>query len=259
MTFLPGSSEFVFWVQSSPMNLENYTLILPSISVGNVGQLAVDLLLNNLNVKKAAYVNHPSIIPMVGADPFKSECLELTTSCQLYVCEENKIAIIQHRAPLVTAKIPSYITFLASFIKDQKVKRTILLASSFSEFFTFDDLKGVPIHYLTATCDADTDDAFKAFGWKKFALPSNVESSEFSTIPGGGIAKLFIEKCEKEAIPLVALILICSEGNNYPEAFRTIECLNKWLLLKEDMAAGKWQTPFSWKLPYGSAAPKTLY
>ncbi|PRD37702.1 UNVERIFIED_CONTAM: psmg2 [Trichonephila clavipes] len=181
MTSLPGSSEFIFWELSSPMNLENYTLILPSISVGNVGQLAVDLLLNNLNVKKAACINHPSIIPM--------------------------------------AKIPSYITFLTSFIKDQKVKRTILLASSFSEFFTFDDLKGKPCRTIF------------------FSPPSS----------------------EKEAIPLVALILICSEGNNYPEAFRTLECLNKWLLLKEDMAADKWQTPFSWKLPYGSAAPKTLY
>lgn len=259
MTPLPSPSEFVFWEQSSPMNLEGYTLILPSISVGNVGQLAVDLLLNNLNVKKAAYIHHPSIIPMVGVDPFKSECSDLTTSCQLYVCEEKKFAIIQHRAPLITAKIHSYITFMTSFIKDQKIKRTILLASSFSEFFTIDDLNGVPIHYLTTTCDTDTIDAFKALGWKEFSLSSKVVSSEFSTIPGGGISKHLLENCEKEAIPLVALILICSEGNNYPEAFQTIECLNKWLSLKEDMAADKWQAPISWKLPFGSAAPKTLY
>ncbi|GFT07450.1 proteasome assembly chaperone 2 [Nephila pilipes] len=259
MTLITNSVEFIFWEQSCPVNLEDYTLILPSISVGNVGQLAADLLLNNLNVEKAAHINHPSIIPMVGVDPFKSGCQELTTSCQLYVCKESKIAIIQHRAPLITAKIPSYITFLTSLFKDQKIKQTILLASSFSEFFTVDDIKGIPIHYLTASCDADTIDAFSTLGWKKFALPSKVISSEFSMIPGGGIAKYLIESCEKEAIPLVALILICSEGNNYPEAFQTVECLNKWLLLKENMSPDKWQPPISWRLPYGSAAPRTLY
>lgn len=43
----------------------------------------------------------------------------------------------------------------------------------------------------------------------------------------------FFFDSEKESLSLIALICICSEGDNYPEAFHTVNCINLWLKLKQ--------------------------
>ena len=42
----------------------------PSISVGNVGQLTADLLINTLELSRVGYVQDPTILPLVGNDAF---------------------------------------------------------------------------------------------------------------------------------------------------------------------------------------------
>lgn len=42
----------------------------PSISVGNVGQLAADLLINTLKLPHVGYLSDPAILPLVGNDAF---------------------------------------------------------------------------------------------------------------------------------------------------------------------------------------------
>ena len=42
----------------------------PSVSVGNVGQLAADLLISTLWMNKVGYLYDDSILPVVGNDPF---------------------------------------------------------------------------------------------------------------------------------------------------------------------------------------------
>ncbi|KAG8180822.1 hypothetical protein JTE90_005909 [Oedothorax gibbosus] len=248
---------FLYLEEGVRISLENYTLILPSISVGNVGQLAVDLLLNNLEVKPVAYVHHPCFLPIVGADPFDPQSTRMATSCQLFECKDKQLAILQNRSPLIPGKVAEYRTFLVNFIKEQKIKRTVLLCSSFSQFFTIEDIRGVPMHYLSSS--SLSSEEFSSFNWKKFSLPDKVDPNETVPIPGGGIAKSFLEDCEREGIPLAVLILVCSEGDNYPEAFQMVERLNEWLNLIQVDSTNKWKMPISWTLPYGSGAPKTVY
>ena len=49
--------------------LKNATLILPAISVGNIGQLAIDILLASMKAEKLTACHHPSLIPLVGSNP----------------------------------------------------------------------------------------------------------------------------------------------------------------------------------------------
>ncbi|GIX86504.1 proteasome assembly chaperone 2 [Caerostris extrusa] len=116
----------------------------------------------------------------------------------------------------------------------------------------------VPAHFLSSSSFSDTETLVN-LQWKKFALHPKINPKETSSIPGGGIAKFLLEDCEKEGIPFVILILVCSEGNNYPEAFQMVERLNDWLNLKQKEDSSNWKMPISWTLPYGNAAPKTIY
>jgi hypothetical protein len=45
----------------------------PAVSVGNVGQLAVDLLVQNLHMDKVGYFSDDSFLPVIGNDPFASD------------------------------------------------------------------------------------------------------------------------------------------------------------------------------------------
>lgn len=65
----------------------------PAISIGNVGQLAIDLLIYNLDLKRVGYLYDSSIIPLVGNDPFTSPRMQegsLATSAEgvvnIYEC-----------------------------------------------------------------------------------------------------------------------------------------------------------------------------
>ena len=49
-----------------------HIIFQPAISVGNVGQLAIDLLIYNLDLKRVGYLYDSSILPLVGNDPFTS-------------------------------------------------------------------------------------------------------------------------------------------------------------------------------------------
>ena len=59
----------------------------PAVSIGNVGQLTIDLLIYNLDLKRVGYLYDSSILPLVGNDPFSSSGMQegsLVTSAEGY-------------------------------------------------------------------------------------------------------------------------------------------------------------------------------
>lgn len=72
--FSPGKQMASFFVPAlNQRNIESQfagcTLVVPAVSIGNVGQLATDLLLNAYGAQKVGYIYQPdNIAPMVCAD-----------------------------------------------------------------------------------------------------------------------------------------------------------------------------------------------
>jgi len=52
----------------------SYSLFLsieqPALSIGNVGQLAIDLLVSSSGAKRVAFLDEPSVLPCVGNDAY---------------------------------------------------------------------------------------------------------------------------------------------------------------------------------------------
>ena len=65
-------------------NWSNFTFVLPCVSVGNVGQLATDLLISTMpNCHKAGQLINPRIVqPMVGYDPYDKSSSQLCASLE---------------------------------------------------------------------------------------------------------------------------------------------------------------------------------
>lgn len=52
------------------MNFFFFLLFQPAVSVGNVGQLAIDLIISTLNMHKIGYFYTDCLVPMVGNNPY---------------------------------------------------------------------------------------------------------------------------------------------------------------------------------------------
>ena len=59
-----------------------YFLCQPAVSVGNVGQLSVDLLISSLQPVKIAKLDHPVFVPVVGSDPYNQEGKGIMTAAE---------------------------------------------------------------------------------------------------------------------------------------------------------------------------------
>jgi hypothetical protein len=77
------------------------TLIVPALSMGNAGQLAVDLLISH-GARKAGYLDEPHVLPCVGNDPFgPSADGDLAVALEVYEDAEQNVSIVQQRAPVM--------------------------------------------------------------------------------------------------------------------------------------------------------------
>lgn len=67
-------SVFLLFKLKSAANFDDSSsisfLFQPAVSVGNVGQLAIDLIISTLNMSKIGYFYTDCLVPMVGNNPY---------------------------------------------------------------------------------------------------------------------------------------------------------------------------------------------
>lgn len=267
--------------------LEEYSLVVPAVSVGNVGQLAADLLISTLWMERIGYIHHQSILPVVGNDPFAhrdSKTCKVVTSCEVYESLEHKLIVVQQRAPFVKGKRNLFKTWLANWIREMKFGKVIILTSIFAHERLDIQLEGSQFRFLASPLmEKELGEVFRStpLNWQElerrssFPAPTPAERSENGTssneqiyLPGGGIAKSLFEDLSKD-LPVIVMSLFCSEGDNAQDGFKMVNYLNDWLKLiylqprrgndGKMMPAQEWKTPVSWKLLYGTRMDQTLF
>ena len=100
---MTGSNKVQFYPSFDENVLAGATMIIPAVSVGNIGQLSIDILLATLKAKRFTSCHHPSLVPLVGSDPLDTKSTELMTACDMYKPEdysENKIILVQLRSAI---------------------------------------------------------------------------------------------------------------------------------------------------------------
>ena len=73
-----------------------YFVLQPSVSIGNVGQLAIDVLLASTKAEFVTGLFHPAILPVIGSDPLNLKSERLMTGLELFKTEKE--AILQLRS-----------------------------------------------------------------------------------------------------------------------------------------------------------------
>lgn len=107
------------------IDTKDYTLIVPAVAVGNVAQLAVDLLIYNSGMKKIGQLQSPDFIPFIGADPYDESSTQICTTADFYIHENKRIIVLQIRSPPVT-KLTDFFNKLRDFIKERSISKASL-------------------------------------------------------------------------------------------------------------------------------------
>ncbi|XP_046906610.1 proteasome assembly chaperone 2 [Hypomesus transpacificus] len=254
--------------EGTPSSFKDFTLIMPAISVGNVGQLAVDLIISTLNMCRVGYIHTDCLIPMVGNNPYATsaeDANELHTNAEVYAAPELNLAVLQIRTPVIQTKSKKFRKLIVCWIKASGFSKTVVLSSSHAYQRDDQQLLGTPLRYLATPALQEVMKSVKELEWREMERVSASmgvpDSEQLLYIPGGGPTKgLFTDSCAED-IPLAVLLIFCSEGDNVPDAFSLLNYLNDWLHLvdKPSQSSPKWTIPPSWRLLFGSGIPPALF
>uniref|UniRef100_A0A1A8DVT6 Proteasome assembly chaperone 2 n=1 Tax=Nothobranchius kadleci TaxID=1051664 RepID=A0A1A8DVT6_NOTKA len=81
---------------------------MPAVAMGNVGQLAVDLVVSTLNLSRVSYFHTGCLNPMVGNNNPHNSCKKdgegLHCPAEVFTAAERKLAVLQIRVPIIQKK-----------------------------------------------------------------------------------------------------------------------------------------------------------
>ncbi|RHZ79675.1 hypothetical protein Glove_142g46 [Diversispora epigaea] len=246
------------------------TLILPAISIGNVPQLAVDLLITTLNLQRIGFLEDENVLPISGASAGNG----ITVAIEVYQSSDGRWTIIQQRAPTIKKKRNVFVENLLAFIKESNFSKVILLSSADATYRIDDQLTGIPLRFLaTSEIPNDLLEQSNTLGLK---LMEKIPKNEYETsiqdyhkkqddiqdlpqIPGGGISKYLFRICQNEKIPFYMIIYFAIEGDNTRDAFLLADYTNSLLNLSSHKDTIKWKAPLSWTSLFGKPFEQELY
>ncbi|XP_077264703.1 proteasome assembly chaperone 2 [Temnothorax americanus] len=244
------------------INLENYTLILPSVAVGNVGQLSVDLLVSNLNLPKIGQIFSASFVPVVGANAYNEHSNELVTAIDIYAGIKERIVVIQIRSPYVGG-LEEFFNELAQFVTERKIAKVIILASSHDYAKREVQPRHLKLRYVASPgVRSKIGELFEDLKWiphQPGVASDPTRGEERLQIPGGGFAKSLFESLSGADIPCAVLFKFCSEGDNIEDAIALVCYLNQWIRVLETSGGNDLKYPPSWKHLFGKPPSRDIY
>ncbi|XP_050680863.1 proteasome assembly chaperone 2 [Leptidea sinapis] len=241
------------WKFVKDIDLSGHTLIIPSVATGNVGQLTCDLVISSLGMNLLASVYTPAQIPVFGSDPYDLTSTSFSSSCQLYVSSSHKLIVLQIRAPLIYKYAQEFLEHLVNEFKERKIRDIIILTSSYAH--EKKHIMSSPFRYLSSevTPYREKIDYFK--------LMLHESHNDSLKIFGGGYASMLYKIIKEKGLPCLVLYKYCSEGDNIPDSYDMIGCLNNIYPLfdEQDDIYGKLVQPASWTLLFGRPPPQDIY
>ncbi|OTF79917.1 proteasome assembly chaperone 2-like protein [Euroglyphus maynei] len=271
---------------------DGYTLVLPCISVGNVPQLSIDLLINRFlkrsnhsndsDLELIGYLHSKYVRPFAGPDPFELDGNLLSTSMQVFASKSKKLVIIQQRSPIYKEYRDDFYREIFEWLSCHRLALIIVLSSTFDQFlapeFVNDPDGIIPIRYIRC---GGLKDELESFLNEKLAIkpvmkvdPESMRPAENGKIhlPGSGSARSFLRYSRRLPFeqPMLCLVMYCSEGDNRYHAYylsdKIADILNhehSRIIATKCENGGRnryrWIEPFSWRMMFGDEPPSEIY
>jgi len=232
-----------------------YRFIMPTISVGQVGQLAIDLLLTNIGdkVTKLGVIYSSAVLPIIGRQKSDNS---LCMGVELYESKEHKLIILQQRAPFVKGRIPSFRSKLLAWIKHSCFTDMLVLSGVSSHIRRDAELEGSLFRFLTINKDLNVK-LTSEYKWREYLITKSDDSNSIQ-VPGSGMLKALYEDTMKEGISFCSFLIFCNPGNTIHEALQLVEHVQKFIGTF-DTSVKELKLPESWSLPGDEIRPNYVF
>jgi proteasome assembly chaperone 2 len=238
MTLFHSASSEKFDLSKGPL-----TLVMPSLSIGNVGQLAIDLFISTFDLPLVGRLESPFVVPVVGNDAFTQGEGRIATSIDLHFYREKNVLVLQQRAPVLEGKHNAFAESFVAWVKSTSVNQILFLTSTDAAFrFAESQLSGSQLRYLSFPGRQSEKNHFaslaKSLNWKEVEDESVAE-----VLKRGTVSQKLYTACRQNDVPIFVVTLFCAEGNNIPEGTAMAGLLSALLETKEEP---QWKFPPSW-------------
>lgn len=257
--------------------LAGCTLLVPSVSAGNVGQLAADLAVGGLGLVRLGWLDDPHhcVLPVAGADAYQrgdDRGATLHAGIEVYGPSSppngGAVCVVQVRAPVVPGMRGSFTSGLAAWAASALPARVVVLAGS-----TPDGPKAVaevgapPSPGVPASLGFGGLVAILSPGAAK-DFSNLADGPSFATLDGPSDALglregsltvgLFRSLSEQRegALPVLLAAALVAEGDNVPDAVALLSAVSDALGLGVDPRA---PFPPSWAALHGSRPDASLF
>lgn len=202
-----------------------------------------------------------AIIPVLGPRAFEHKTVtdpsspanNITTACELFVCESKRIACFQFRSPLVSGdRLNTFFDDLIAFLKEQHVHNFIILTGSFAhEQHSIGASKFVYLPDEQFKNEYQTQ--LKSTNWNEYDRDTNL-------IHGGGFAMKLFQRIN-QTIPSCIFFKYISEGDNRTDAVDMVQQLSVLIngLIGDAQEKSRLTVPVSWKAMFGNDPTEQLY
>jgi len=234
---------------------QDYTLLVPAVGLGNVGQLAIDLILNtNPKTEHIRPFKTRHVLPIVGNDPLGEGCSGSMATCvELYRLSESKVCIMQIRAPVLDGHAQLFADEMVNFALNAKMSKIAVVGAADSSA-GFAEL-GVQLHNVAYySASSIKESRISEFSNKGMTL---IDSS--SPLARSGLLQKVSKACEKADIEMEGLVLFCKEGINVPEACMLGAAINTTLIVDVVPQLSRWQPPAAWAALEGPHSAPSLF
>ena len=215
--------EFVHRRIEEKVNFSNHTLVIPSVSNGNVGQLAVECLVHNfsvadhLDVISRGWLKSRDVLPLAGNTFLgKDKKSLIRINLEIFQDEKNKLLFLIQRAPVARDKEERFASSLLKWAKSKGIEHVLVLGGSATKGATMNRM-------MSAMCVNVTSRETENLGkiakletdWNKFSREMWIDRFPFS-----GLLRLFLCTAQSTKTQVSALVLPCVEGNNFIDGMR---------------------------------------
>lgn len=259
-------------------------LVAPGVSVGNVGQQAVDLLVATLGEAAVCLgpVTSKCLRSVAGAGVFTGTGSEVVTAATLYHVPSCELLILQQRALVHEGLEETFAVEVAAF--QVETQGTGLLVLAGAQAFMRDDarLRGSPITPVVVTPEGIPAgrllDGFLAAlgdGVPTTTVPAGEEglkaaAAPFGALFGGGLTVRHVRRTAAAGLPAGAVMVYVDEAVSNAGEARLAAAVVQGMFapIPVPTAAGagsggagrvEWVTPASWAAPEGPAPEASFY
>mmetsp|Transcript_16763 Transcript_16763/g.29655 ORF Transcript_16763/g.29655 Transcript_16763/m.29655 type:complete len:277 (-) Transcript_16763:186-1016(-) len=218
-------------------------LMLPAVGIANVGQMAIDLVLNTLlaegqKVERIGWFRTRNVLPMVGNDPLDfpgGKRGKMCVNVEVFRVEgEMGLCFLQIRAPVVEGCMAEFSAELAQWASQVGFKAVYMFGGADSASGTDEEVMISQFRFIATDLADEMKAAAQNKGIKELAakpilvpkIASRYEEDMGEQpqvvcaypVTKAGLFNPFFNACQESSVPLLSVIIFCKEGNNIPEA-----------------------------------------